>query len=107
MTTAVNYTPEMTAELVGAYEANPTQETVNTFAEKFHKSAKSVVAKLTREGVYQKKEYATKNGEAVTSKAAMVAQLAEMTGQPVETLESLEKATKKALQVLLDKFATV
>lgn len=104
MTTAVNYTPEMTSELVDAYVANPVESTVVDFAEKFHKSTKSIVAKLTREGVYVKKAYATKTGEAVISKADLVAQLAELTGEPVETMESLEKATKKALQVLIASF---
>lgn len=56
MTKIVNYTPEQTTELVSAYKAEPTPETVETFAEKFGKTVKSVVAKLSREGVYVKAE---------------------------------------------------
>jgi hypothetical protein len=101
----VNYTAEMTAELVEAYKAEPTEVTVKAFAEKFGKTVKSVVAKLSREGVYVKKEYVTKNGEKPVAKAALVARLAELTGETEENLGSLEKATKHALEVLVNALA--
>ena len=59
----VNYTDAQTEELVAAYVANPTETTVMTFAERFAKTQKSIVAKLVREKVYIKKAYETKKGE--------------------------------------------
>jgi predicted aconitase with swiveling domain len=97
----VNYSVEMTAELVEAYKAEPTEATVKEMAEKFGKTVKSVVAKLSREGVYVKKAYVTKKGEKPVAKAALVARLAELTGETEETFESLEKATKHSLEVLV------
>ena len=49
----VNYTPEQTAELVAAYVADSTEATVSAFAEKLGKTTRSIVAKLSREGVYK------------------------------------------------------
>jgi uncharacterized hydantoinase/oxoprolinase family protein len=101
----VNYTVEMTAELVEAYKASPNEATVKAFAEKFGKTVKSVVAKLSREGVYVKKAYVTKNGEKPVAKAELVARLAELTGETEENLSSLEKATKHSLEVLVKALA--
>lgn len=97
----VNYTPEMTAELVEAYKASPNEATVKAFAEKFGKTVKSVVAKLSREGVYVRKEYVNKRGEKPVAKSALVARLAALTGETEDNLGSLEKATKHALEVLV------
>ena len=62
---AINYTPEQTAQIVAEYKAGTS---VESLAEALGKSVRSIVAKLSREGVYQKKEYATKTGEPVISK---------------------------------------
>ena len=72
----VNYTPEQTAELVTAYQAAPTAETVSAFAEKLGKTTRSIVAKLSREGVYKKKEYVGKTGEKPVKKDALADKLA-------------------------------
>jgi hypothetical protein len=47
--TKINYTPEQTLEIVQAYQAGAT---VEQLAERVGKSVRSVVAKLSREGVY-------------------------------------------------------
>jgi Zn-dependent M32 family carboxypeptidase len=95
---AVNYTAGQTAELRAAYVASPTDETVKVFAEKLGKSTRSIIAKLTREGVYSKKEYTTKSGGPVTSKET----LADAIGKVLQLSEpdagSLAKANKKALE---------
>lgn len=95
-----NYTAEQTAELVGAYTADPTEATVKAFAEKFGKTAKSIVAKLVREKVYVSK--AKVEGKRAMLKSEMIAQLSELTGATEEQLESLEKATGPALMVLIN-----
>ena len=94
-----NYTPEMVTEMIGAYVANPTQDTVERLAEKFGKSVRSIVAKLSREGVYQSK--AKEAGKRTMLKADMVARLAELCGVTEDRFESLEKATGPALQTLI------
>ena len=63
----VNYTPEQTLKMVADYTAGVS---VDKIAETLGKSVRSVVAKLSREGVYKKKEYKTKTGEAVVRKDA-------------------------------------
>lgn len=103
----VNYTVEQTAELVEAYNTQPTAETVAAFAEKFGKSVKSVVAKLSREGVYKRKEYVTKKGEKPVSKEELVAEIAGMLNVSAEALVGLEKANKSTLTLILGGFHAV
>ena len=52
----VNYTPEMTAQIVSDYEAGVS---VDEIAEAINKSVRSVRSKLVREGVYVAKPKAT------------------------------------------------
>lgn len=96
------YTAEQTVELVSAYKAEPTPETVGRFAEKFGKSVKSVVAKLSREGVYQKKEYTTKTGEKPVKKDALATKMQERFGLTDAEADSLTKANKTALAKILE-----
>ena len=103
---APNYTPEQTAELVAAYTAAPTDETVATFAEKFGKNVKSIVAKLSREGVYKRKEYARKDGAPVEKKDQTADAIGKVLKLSESDTESLTKATRKALQAIWQALAT-
>ncbi len=67
-------------------------------AEMIGKTARSVIAKLAREGVYKAKGKASAT-ERVT-KAQLVAKIAAAVGATEEALESLEKATKEALEIV-------
>ena len=90
-----NYTPEMTAEVVLAYQAG---ETVEASATRTGKSTLSIVAKLSREGVYVAK---TKSkGVAGPRKDELIAEIAHSIGTNEELIESLEKATKEALELI-------
>ncbi len=100
-----NYTAEQTVALVAAYQAAPTAETVADLAAKFGKTVRSVVAKLSREGVYQKKEYTTKKGEKPMRKEDMATALMEAFGLTEAEAESLTKANKTALSKVLAKVA--
>ena len=93
-----NYTDEMVAEMHELYTANPTRETVDMIAENFGKSVRSVIAKLSREGIYVTQERTTKTGEPVVRKAELVAQLEDKFGIELPTLV---KASKTDLQNLL------
>lgn len=102
----VNYTPEMTEELVAAYLENPTLETVEEFAEKYGKTVKSIVAKLVAEKVYKAKATETAGKRAVT-KAELVAGIAKLAGADLELMGSLEKATSPALKRVLGAMVTL
>lgn len=96
-TKQVNYTAEQTAALVEAYKAEPTKATVEAFAVKFGKTAKSVVAKLSREGVYKKAEYVGKTGEKPVKKDTVADEIGAALGLTEAETESLAKANKSAL----------
>ena len=49
-----NYTEEQTQMMVGAYLDQPTRETVDNLAEELGRSTKSIIGKLSREGVYRR-----------------------------------------------------
>src|SRR4030066_3411 len=93
----VNYTAEQTAKAVEDYKAGVSIEAI---AVAVGKTARSVIAKLSREGVYQKKAYVAKDGAVVQSKADLVTEIAAKLGVPAEQVDSLESATKAALKLV-------
>jgi hypothetical protein len=95
----VNYTPEQTAKMVADYQAGVTAEAI---AEALGKSVRSVVAKLSREGIYKKKVYKTKTGEAVVKKDEWADYIGEALGLSEADTESLTKANKVALAKIAD-----
>lgn len=100
-TKAVNYTAEQTAAIVESY-VNGT--TVEMLATAYGKTVRSIVAKLSREKVYKKKEYVTKSGETVVKKDELADKMATMFGLTEAEADSLTKANKTALKKILDKF---
>ena len=92
----VPYTDEQSEEIITRYQAG---ETVEQIAQSIDRSARSVIAKLSREGVYISK---TKPGQARATKAALVEGVAEKLGLDLQVVETLEKATHEALQALHD-----
>ena len=98
-TTVKNYTDEMVASMVEAYTAQPTRETVDSLAQELGKTTRSIIAKLSREGVYQAQPRTTKSGEPVTSKSELVTIIASHFDIEVPTLV---KAGKQDLQKLVD-----
>ena len=99
-TKVTNYTDEQTDILKIAYTANPTQATVEALAAQLGKTAKSVIAKLAKEGVYKSKSKET-SGKREMLKREMVTEMAVLLGKDEEQLESLEKATGPALMAVL------
>ena len=96
----MNYTEEMTKEMIDIYTETPTLETVDLLAEKFNKPRKSIIGKLSKEGVYKKLIYVTKRGEKPETKLEIVAQIAAGLELDPDNLEGLEKAPKPVLQTL-------
>jgi len=99
MATAKNYTDEQVKMMTTAYTETPTRETVDSLAETLGKTTRSIIAKLSREGVYQAQPRTTKSGEPVVAKAELVAQISEHFGIELPTLV---KAGKQDLQRLVD-----
>lgn len=97
-TKTANYTAEQTAKLVADYKAGVSVEAI---AQELDKSVRSVVAKLSREGVYTPKTK-LKDMNAPVRKADLIAKIAHSIDANEELLESLEKATKEALELLAD-----
>ena len=99
---AVNYTESQVQMMIEAYTSSPTRETVENLAEELEKSVKSIIGKLSREGVYQKTEYLTKAGEKPVTKREIVEKISELVGIEYQTLAGLEKAPKSSLKALQD-----
>ena len=97
-----NYTEEQTKEIVAAYVANPTRVTVEHLALEYEKSLKSIIGKLSREGVYQRQSYKTKTGETPVTKEELVNEIATGLQLDPETLLGLEKSPKQVLKTILD-----
>ena len=95
-----NYTDEQTAMMVGAYLDQPTRETVDKLAEELGRSTKSIIGKLSREGVYRREVYVSKTGESPITKVEIVNNIAEGLGLESATLAGLEKSPKTALRNL-------
>ena len=89
-----NYTPEMTAKIVADYTSGVTVEQI---AESVGKTVRSIVAKLSREGVYVKKEYKTKTGEKPVKKDSMADAIGAVLNLSEGEIDSLAKANKSAL----------
>lgn len=90
----VNYTAEQTAQMKADYAAGVTVEAIATA---LGKTAKSVVAKLSREGVYKRKEYVSKTGEKPVKKDAHADAIGAVLKLTEGEIESLTKANKTAL----------
>jgi transposase-like protein len=97
-----NYTEEQRLQMVQDYVENPSRETVEALAEKYNKTLKSIIGKLSREGVYQRQSYKTKTGEDPVTKEELVSEIATGLEIDLERLPGLEKAPKQTLKNLLE-----
>ena len=97
---SVNYTPEQVDLMKEQYTKNPSRETVENLAETLDKRIKSIIGKLSREGVYRKTVYKTKTGEDPETKKEIVESIADTLDIDYEPVAGLEKSPKAALKVL-------
>jgi len=101
--TKKNYTDAQTAEAVERYEAAndeaEREEVIKAIANDFAKTTRSIIAKLSREGVYIKKVRAPA-GKATETKEKIVGDIASALGVTAEQVPGLEKATKAALTLI-------
>ena len=96
---SANYSDADITIITEEYTLEPTRETVDALAERLNKTPRSVIAKLSAMGVYQKQVRVTKRGEPVIMKAELVSQVQNAIGRE---LPSLSKMTKVDLQFMID-----
>lgn len=93
----MNYTKEETENLVELYNNNTS---IEELAQRFEKSKRSIIGKLSREGVYRKETYKSKSGEDPVTKLELVVEMSEILGID---LPGLEKSPKQTLRIILEK----
>ena len=98
----VNYTPEQTAQIIADYQAG---KSVEVIADNLGKTVRSIVAKLSREKVYIKKEYKSKTGESPVKKDIHADAIGAILRLPENDIESLTKANKNALKAIFEALA--
>ena len=98
---SVNYTEEQVNYMVKAYSDQPTRQTVNALADELNKSVKSIIGKLSREGVYKKTVYKTKTGEDPITKKELVEELSGILDISADSIRGLEKSPKSDLKNLV------
>ena len=97
-----NYTPEQTVKMLADYANGMTTEAI---AESLGKTVRSVVAKLSREGVYKKKEYVSKTGEKPVKKDAHADAIGAILRLSEGEIDSLTKANKSVLAKIFEALA--
>ena len=98
---SVNYTEEQVKHMVETYQAKPDRSTVDVLADELNKSVKSIIGKLSREGVYKKTVYKTKTGEDPVTKKELVEELAGILDISADSIVGLEKSPKADLKNLV------
>lgn len=98
------YTKEQSDAIVAKYKENPTTETVEGLAEFFKVPTRSIIAKLSSLGVYEKKRYVSKNGLPPIKKATLADELGTLLNLHDFEIEQLEKLSKPLLTKLIGKF---
>ena len=92
-----NYTDAQVNTMVADYAEAPTKLTVERLARELHKTPRSIIAKLVREGVYVAQPRVTKTGAPIIRKSELVAQIQENLGVELPTLAKASKADLERL----------
>ena len=99
----MKYTQEITQKLIKDYQSGVSVQLLAQFLTLESGEAipeRSVIAKLSSLGIYKKKEYLTKRGEAPVKKEEYIERIAKLLDVNAEILESLEKVNKSVLQLI-------
>ena len=99
----MKYTKEVTDKLIEDYKAGIS---VQDLAVELDVPERSIIAKLSSLGVYQKKQYLNKRGELPVKKSEHIERIATLLDCNLELLESLEKVNKGVLKLIEDKLRT-
>lgn len=93
----MRYTKEITDRIIELYT---TKVPVLQIARELDVPERSVIAKLSSVGVYQKKTYTNKRGETPVKKSEHIENIATLLDCDLELLESLEKVNKNVLVMI-------
>ena len=93
----MRYTKEICDRMVQDYQQ---QVPVANIALSLAVPERSVIAKLSSLGVYQKKTYVNKRGEVPMKKSEHIERIADLLDCDLELLESLEKVNKVVLKLI-------
>lgn len=93
----MRYTKEICDRMVQDYQA---QVPVADIALQLEVPERSIIAKLSSLGVYQKKSYVNKRGEIPVKKSEHIERIATLLDCDLELLESLEKVNKVVLKLI-------
>jgi Zn-dependent peptidase ImmA (M78 family) len=100
----MKYDKETTDKLIKAYQEGQAANNENIVAElaaQFDVPERSIIAKLSSCGVYKRKEYLNKRGEVPIKKEQYIEKIANLMEVNLELLDSLEKANKNVLLLLV------
>lgn len=98
----MKYTKEITDKLISNYKEGVS---VSDIANDLDVPERSIIAKLSSLGVYQKKSYVNKRGEVPIKKSEHIERIAMLLECNEELLESLEKVNKTVLKLIENKLA--
>ena len=94
----MRYTTEIIADIVSKYQAKIEVEKI---ALDYKVPPRSIIAKLSQLGVYQRQVYRNKQGEVPQPKQHLIDQLAGLLELPADNLASLSKVNKYVLKKLI------
>ena len=100
---ATPYTEEETKALFAAWKNDPKRQTLEVFANLHNRTYRSVIAKLSKAGLYKREPYKSKLGENPRTKQQIVEDIAKIIDLHDFEEESLVKAGKSALDKILAK----
>lgn len=98
----MRYTKEICDRVVEDYQLGVP---VHQLALELEVPERSIIAKLSSLGVYQKKTYVNKRGEVPVKKSEHIERIASLLDCDLELLESLEKVNKLVLKLIEQKLA--
>lgn len=93
----MKYTKEITDRLVQDYQAGTG---IPELAAQLDVPQRSIIAKLSSLGVYQRRQYLNKRGEVPVKKSEYIERIGKLLDMNLELLESLEKVNKGVLAVI-------
>jgi hypothetical protein len=100
----MKYDNQTTLKMVEDYKAGTPVEII---ADSLAVPTKSIIAKLSSLGVYQKKKYVNKRGESPVKKEVLIEKIAQLLDKDILLLESLEKCNKNVLAMIIEALESV
>jgi len=94
---ASSYTNKQVDKMIDIYTDNPCLEVVNKLSVMFNRPRKSIISKLSKEGVYIKLGYRSKSGEVPITKLQLVRSIEDALDIKLPGLDKTQKATLKLL----------